>query len=270
MITIPHPQHIGAVISEPKTLILDVETSPILASVWELFDQNVGLEQIKVDWHLLSFAAKWLGSKDVIYADQSKAKDIEDDRALLKQLHGLLDQADIIVGHNCRRFDLKKINARLIVLGFAPPSPYKIIDTLEIAKRYFKFSSNKLAFLSQHLCKVKKLEHKKFPGFQLWKECLARNPEAWKEMKKYNVQDTFSTEELYNRLKGWHIIGPNIGLYNGEAFVCPKCGSDKIERRGYSYTGVGKYQRYQCKACAGWSRGATLLNSKEERQAMLR
>lgn len=246
-----------------------METAPLLASVWELFDQNVGLEQIKADWHLLSYAAKWLGSKDVIYADQSKAKDIEDDRVLLKQLRALLDEADMVCGHNVRNFDLKKINARLVLHGFNPPSPYKIIDTLEIAKRHFKFSSNKLAFLSQHLCKAKKLDHKKFPGFMLWKECLAGNKEAWAEMKRYNIQDVISLEELYIRLRSWDSQHPNHGLYMKDS-VCPKCGSDKVERRGFSYTGVGKYQRWQCRGCGGWSRGATLVSNKEERQAMLR
>lgn len=47
-----------------KVLLSDIETAPILASVWRIWDQNIGLNQIKADWHLLSFAAKWLGSAE--------------------------------------------------------------------------------------------------------------------------------------------------------------------------------------------------------------
>jgi len=252
-----------------KTLLLDCETAPILASVWQLFDVNVGLEQIKTDWHLLSFAAKWLGSKGVFYEDQSKAKDIEDDSKLLKSLHKLLDEAEIVIAHNGRKFDLKKINTRLIINGFSPPSPYKIIDTLEIARRNFGFSSNRLAFLSEFLCKEKKSDHKKFPGFSLWKECLAGNKQAWEEMKKYNVQDVVSLEQLYLKLRPWDNKHPNKGVYLTGS-ICPKCGSSKIEKRGFSFTQVGKYQRYQCLSCAGWSRGAQLLNTREERSELVR
>lgn len=242
-----------------------------MASVWELFDQNVGLEQIKADWHLLSFAAKWVGDKRVIYHDQSQATDIEDDRELLSILHSLLDEADIVVAQNGRRFDLPKINTRLIIQGFSPPSPYKVVDTLDIAKRNFRFTSNRLAYLSEVLCKTKKSEHKKFPGFTLWKECLNRNPDAWKEMRTYNIRDILSLEELYLALRAWDKNHPNTAVYVGsEESLCPKCGSGKTERRGFSFTNVGKYQRYFCKACLAWSRGAKLLNSKEERQAILR
>ncbi len=30
-----------------KILVLDIETAPIVAHVWGLFDQNIGLNQIK-------------------------------------------------------------------------------------------------------------------------------------------------------------------------------------------------------------------------------
>lgn len=256
--------------SNSKILILDIETSPIMASVWGLYDQNVGLEQIQADWHLLSFGAKWINSKEVIYMDQSKAKDVEDDTPLLVKLHQLLNEADIVIGHNFRRFDQKKINARLIMQGFGPPSPYKIIDTLEIAKRHFAFSSNKLAFLSQHLCKFKKLEHAKFAGFKLWRQCLAGNKAAWKEMRLYNIRDIFSCEELYIKLRSWDSRHPAIGLYMTKDSVCPKCGSSKVEKRGFSYTAVGKFQRVQCHGCMGWSRGASMVNTKSERMALLR
>ena len=33
----------------PKILIVDIETAPIVAQVWGLFDQNVGLNQIAQD-----------------------------------------------------------------------------------------------------------------------------------------------------------------------------------------------------------------------------
>ena len=57
---------------EMNILLLDIETSPVVAWVWGLRDQNVGLNMIKEDWYVLSWAAKWLGDKPskTMYADQ--------------------------------------------------------------------------------------------------------------------------------------------------------------------------------------------------------
>lgn len=118
----------------PKVLILDIENSPILGYVWSLWKQNVGLNQIKEEWHLLSFAAKWLGDSEdkVIYMDQRNEPNIEDDSVMLQKLWSLLDEADWLITQNGRQFDIKKIRARMIMQGFKPFSPVRHIDTLEM------------------------------------------------------------------------------------------------------------------------------------------
>ena len=259
--------HVGA-----KVLILDIETAPILARVWRTFKENVGLNQIEHDWYILSFAAKWTHQKRIIYKDQSQAVDIEDDRSLLGHLHALLDEADIIVAHNGRKFDMKKINARFFALGFPPPSPYHIVDTLEIAKGSFAFTSNRLAFLTDQFCTEKKMAHAKFPGFELWKECLKGNQEAWKEMARYNKQDVTSLEELYVKMRGWAVGHPNVGAIKGtlSTEACPKCGSEDVKQDGYTYTkGGGMYLRYRCGCCGGYSRGRYVQQSRAQRKRML-
>lgn len=254
-----------------KILLLDIETAPILASVWRIWDQNIGLAQIKADWHLLSFAAKWLGDRKVIYQDQSSTFAIENDRKLLVSIHKLLNEAEIVVAHHGKKFDLPAINSRLIVSGFSPPSPYKIIDTREIAARHFRFTSDKLEFLSGVLCSKKKLAHRKFAGFGLWKECLAGNPQAWAEMRRYNIRDVEALEELYLKLRPWTPNGPNFGMYDEkESPFCPKCGSENVSRNGLICLAVGKYRRYKCGDCGGWSRASKPVNTLEKRASLLR
>lgn len=256
--------------SKARTLILDIETAPILANVWRTWKENVGLDQIRADWYILSFSAKWLDNKKVFYYDQSRAPNIEDDTFLMGKLHKLLDEADFVVAHNGRRFDLKKINARFIIKGFPPPSPYRIIDTLDIAKGSFAFTSNRLAYLTDTLCTTKKLSHAKYPGFSLWKACLAGDKEAWKEMRAYNVQDVLSLEELYLKLRAWDPAHPNVGaLDDPEVPTCPKCGGQHLTQRGFRYTQVGKYARFQCNDCFGWSRGRTMHNSADVRKNLM-
>lgn len=238
-----------------KTLIFDIETAPLLANCWGLWDQSIGLDMIEADWYVLSYSAKWLGAKEVMYDDQEKAKDIEDDTLMLKGIWRLLDECDVAVAHNGIKFDVKKLNTRFLLNGLGIPSPYKVVDTLRIAKANFAMTSNKLEYLSGLLSSKPKLKHAKFPGFKLWKECLARNPEAWAEMKKYNIRDTVALEEVYLKLRAWNKQQPNAGVYlEKNKPVCSKCGHTKLQARGFSYTSIGKYQRYQCTKCGGWSR----------------
>ncbi len=104
----------------PRVLLFDIETAPVLGYVWRLFEQNVALNQIHTDWYVLAWAAKWLDEPDdrVMYMDQRFSQDIEDDRPLLRPLHRLLDEADIVITHNGKQFDVKKVNARFAIQGF--------------------------------------------------------------------------------------------------------------------------------------------------------
>lgn len=242
----------------PRIGTLDIETAPIQSYHWGLFDQNIGLEQIHGDWSILAFCGKWLDDKKVVYQDTGGrgVKKVRDDAPLLKSIWEFLDKADIVVGQNVRRFDLKKINSRLIQAGYGPYSPVRVIDTLEVAKRTFAFTSNKLAWTSLQLTDEPKSTHKKFPGFELWSECLKDNAEAWAEMRRYNIRDVTATEKLYLKLRPWIVNHPNLGVYIGDHdhHVCPSCGSVNTQRRGRATTQAFQYWRWQCQDCGSWSK----------------
>lgn len=253
----------------PNILFLDIETAPKLAHVWQFWKTNIGLNQLKTFGHIMSFAAIWNedGDKNALYFETRT----ENDERLVRQLIRLLDDADIVVGHNVDQFDLGTIKARALALGIKPPSPYKIVDTLKIAKKQFRFDANSLAYLCEVLpIKHKKLKHNKFPGFELWKECMAGNDEAWKEMKKYNVWDTLSVRDVYYLMRPWIANHPNVAnAEESEELLCPKCGSSHVHCRGYAYTNVGKYRKFQCQDCGGWSRTRITERFKELARSLL-
>lgn len=254
--------------TQPKMLFIDIETSPLMGAVWKLWDNNLSLDMIEDEWFIMSYCAKWLGSDDIIYNDCRH--ELEDDYVLLKDIHELMNEADFIVAHNGDKFDIKKINARFMLNGFEPPSPYKTIDTLKMAKKSFAFTSNKLEYLTDKLCANKKLTHGKYPGYKLWKECLAGNMEAWNEMEEYNIMDVVSLEELYLILRPWHPNHPLIYTPESpEDYICPKCGGTHVQKRGkyVSKTGI-KYQRYQCQECRGWSKGRYAEGTREQKELM--
>jgi hypothetical protein len=254
----------------PRVLFLDIETAPILGYCWGLWENNIALNQIHTDWYILSWAARWQGDPvgKVLYQDQRKAKDIENDKALLQGIWKLLDEADIIVTQNGKAFDQKKLFARFILNGMQPPSTFKHIDTKQIASKHFKFTSNKLEYMTDKLCtKYKKVKHAKFGGFELWKQCLAGNIKAWNEMKIYNQYDVLSLEELYTKLIPWD-GSIDFNVYTDSTLNVCKCGSDDIKRNGYAYTSKGKYHRYKCLECGSETRGRENLLSDEKKASL--
>lgn len=255
----------------PKVLLLDIETSPLISYTWGIWEQNVALNQIKSDWHVLSWSAKWLGDppNKIMYMDQRNAKDIEDDSKILKGIWQLLDSADIIITQNGKSFDQKKLNARFILNGMQPPSSFKHIDTMLLAKKFFSFTSNKLEYMTSKLCtKYKKLVNRgEFAGFELWKECLKGNLKAWKAMEKYNKYDVLSLEELYTKLIPWDNT-INFNLYSDSVELVCTCGSKSFQRRGFYYTATGKFQKHRCNECGSELRDKENLFSKDKKKSL--
>jgi uncharacterized protein YprB with RNaseH-like and TPR domain len=239
----------------PKILLFDIETAPLLVYTWGLYDQNIALNQIVKDWHLLSWSAKWLGSDETLYMDQRNKKDVSNDKVILKAIWKLLNEADVLITQNGISFDMKKLNARFILNGLKPVSSSKHIDTLRLAKKHFAFTSNKLEYMSHKLCtKFKKLKHSEFGGFELWKECLAGNIRAWKEMERYNRQDVLSLEELYFKLQPFDNT-INFGVIGKEnALVC-NCGNAKFKKQGSVVRGKKHYTRLICSKCGAEHKG---------------
>lgn len=256
--------------NEPKILILDIETAPLTVYTWGLYDQNVGLNQIKNDWYILSWAAKWLGKEKVMYMDNSKAVEVSNDVRLVKGLAALLDEADIIITQNGEAFDIKKLNARAVINGLPPIKPCKSTDILKEGRKVFKFTSHKLEYVSSVLnTKYKKLKHEEYPGFELWKAILSGDKHAWTVMKKYCIHDVLSTEEAYTKIQGW-IKTQNLAAYVDDAVMRCHCGSDNVVKQGYAHTEAGKYQIYQCRSCGKWPRSPVNLLSVTKKKNSLR
>lgn len=243
--------------SEPKILFFDLETAPNTAYIWSLWNEVKSMDYVTSHWYVLCWAAKWLGSKEILSAGIYGKKD--NDRRIIKQLWELLDEADIVVAHNAVKFDCRRINTRFIAHGMKPPSPYRVVDTLKEARRHFFFTSNRLNDLGEFFDVGKKL---KTGGFQLWKDCMAGDEKAWNSMVRYCEQDVRLLEKVYLKLRPFMKTHPNLCVY-GERPACPKCSSRDIQYRGFAVTNSSKYRQFQCKACGGWGRDKDNLLRKK-------
>lgn len=230
-------------------LHIDIETSPNLAHVWSLWNQNVSLAQLQESTEMLCFAAKWHGRKNAIYSSvhgDGKEK-------MVKYAWDFLDAADVVVHYNGRRFDVPHLNREFVEAKLPPPSPFKQVDILDTVKKRFRFPSNKLQYVSKALGLAGKVQHS---GHTLWVQCMAGDPKAWKLMEKYNKQDVVLLEDLYTELLPWISSHPSVPLLTGDHGEdrCNRCGSSELEKRGYAYTTTARFQQYRCKECGGWLR----------------
>src|SRR6266487_2734900 len=244
--------------TEPKIILFDIETAPRLAWVWGQYEQNV--IDVKTEWYMLSFAWKELGTQKVTvhalpdYGAWQTTR--ENDSDLAVALWKVLDDADVVIAHNGDRFDIRKANARFIAHGMKPPSPYKSIDTLKVARRHFKFDSNKLNDLGKYLGVGRKLPH---TGAHLWFGCMNGDPKAWALMRRYNRNDVELLERVYLKLRPWATTHPSLTHYTSKT-ACPTCQSPKIINSGYLYLKTGKRQRIKCTDCGAWSTRGGLIH----------
>ena len=231
-----------------KMLLLDIETAPSKAYIWSLWTEPRSMTFVIEDWYIICWCAKWLDKKKVLSAalpdEKTYPKEQENDKSIMKKLWVLLDEADIIIAHNGKKFDIKRINTRFIIHGMPPPSPYKVIDTLNIARSTFAFMSNRLDDLGAFLKVGKKHE----TDFKLWKDCLEQSKIAWKRMVAYCKNDILLLEKVYYKIIPYATRTPNVAIYENRAdLACTKCGSTNVQSRGYYYTADCKFRRFVVK-----------------------
>jgi uncharacterized protein YprB with RNaseH-like and TPR domain len=241
-----------------KLLFLDLETTPMTAHTWGLWQQNVGINQILESTEVMCFGARWYGQKKVIF----KSTHHHGKQGMLDELHALMDEADVVCGWNSANFDHKHIRREFLEAGMTPPSPTKDLDLMRAVKSQFRFPSNKLDYVSQRLGVGAKVKHS---GFELWIKCMAGDSKAWKEMKEYQEQDVNLLIDLYEKLKPWIKSHPNFPMHTNSETGCVVCGSLNLQRRGYEKTNTATYQRLQCQACGKWMRSAKKETSTDLR-----
>ena len=241
-----------------RVLIIDIESKPLTGYFWGLWKQNIGTSQIIDSGGMMCFAAKWLGSDEIIFSSEFS----DGHRDMVYKVWGLLDEADMVVTYNGDRYDIKRINNEFLKEGFTPPSPFKSIDLYKTNKVRFDLPSKKLDYIAELTGSGNKLKHQ---GFDLWVGCMEGDPEAWQTMQEYNEQDVLLTERVYIKLLPWLTNIPHMGMFSGNGTACPYCGVDSLVDDGRTTkTHVQEYTLYQCTNCDGWSRGNKPIGEKLE------
>ena len=238
----------------PKLLYFDIELSHTIYSLWGCGKQYVSSKRIKKDWIVLSYAAKWVCT-DSLFSKVMRPREIKnwDDKRLVKGLWDLFNQADIIIGHNLNGFDIKKMNWRFEMCGLGVTTPYRVVDTLTIARRVFGSPAD-----LNYLAKRFDLNGGKNPMCEDdWDRCEAGDPEALRKMREYNENDVIIGEGVYLRLRKWDKYHPNMGLYyETNKARCKNCGSWDldIDYNNTVTTSANTWACWTCKNCGACGR----------------
>lgn len=241
--------------NRPKIILWDLEilrdNKAITAEHWFGMSNFYG-RTLKGDINsICSFGYKVLGSKKStcvnVWDFPEWQKDINDDSALVAYAYEILKDADGIVTHNGKSFDLKLLNTRLIKYGFPPLPNIPHVDTKLVAKRHLSMFSNSLNSLAKYF----NVETKMGTGSELWDRVMRHDPKAMKHMSDYCAQDVEVLEQVFTKLLAYTRNIPNYNLFNGQedSRVCPNCGSTELYKHGKKVTKTKLLQRYQCQSC---------------------
>jgi len=256
-------------IKAAKILILDIETAPLKAFIWDIWNQNIGIHQITSDWFVFTWAAKWLFEKK-IYSSRltSEESKNQNDKRIMQNIWELLNEADVVITHNGDKFDLPRINTRFLLHKIPPPQPYQSIDTLKSVRKQFGFVSNKQEFLNKKLGTPLKVET---GGFDLWGKCYDGCEKSLKKMELYNIGDVKSLEDNYLKIRAWIKPHPNLGLFIlDEHERCPSCGSNDLTECGKQYaTTVNLYESLKCNNCGAYGRRKKSTLTVSQRKKIL-
>lgn len=246
----------AGVLNDPaKILLLDIETAPMIAMVWGTRKQYINHEWIAENGYIMCWTAKWLNSKEQIFKKFTKGKPLE----LLKPIHDLLNEAQVVVHYNGKKFDVPTLNREFLLHGLPPPKPFKQVDCLLTMWEKFAFPVNKLDYIAKILGVGQKIDNE---GAQFWRACMADEPQAWKKMEAYNRHDVVLLEGVYKRILPWISKHPNIAALTGTP-VCPTCGSDDYERDGTYTAAQLQYEQYKCGSCKVTFRGTKSISPRK-------
>ena len=245
-------------------LYFDIECSPCLSWHFNHWGVNIREEHKQRQSHLLSVAYAW--NDGPVQGLRLTPEDVknEDDLTLVVEMMEQINKADVIVGYNSKKFDVKVVNTRALYHGLMPTKIAKHIDLYEQTKRLFKFPSNSMGNVSKYLGLQGKLEHE---GWALWENSMNwQNADLCNEylqkMLDYNLQDIVATRDYYKLIQGWVVNGPNLGtirnVKTGNVTQrCPKCGCDDLSPvEQLTYTSAKSWELYRCnnKKCNGVSK----------------
>lgn len=236
-----------------KRLFYDIETTYNIISSFQV-GRNLFINPSSIidERKIICVSYKWEGDNKVHtiewdFTDDGIIKGC--DKNLVEQFLPILEEADELIGHNVDNYDTKFVLSRAIKHGFHTFPKFTSVDTLKVARKHFRFNSNKLDYIAEYLGLGNKLNHR---GQALWDDIILKGCEdSMKEMVEYCEKDVTLTEEVFNKLKPYTEHKTHFGVVNGSSKCsCPECSSEEVVNIKTTFSKTGYIKRLMnCKEC---------------------
>lgn len=248
-----------------RVLIIDIERMKGTATVefWDLGDfknRRIHADDVTAWPRTICAAWNWYESDRVEFASEWGKGGRE---SMLRRIWQAYDKAQIVVGHNVAAFDTKKLKSEWRDMGLNPPSPFKQVDTLTIARREFGDESKTLDALCRRMGITAKTD--RF-DVEIARAAIAGDRQAQARIKDYNVGDIGATKGLYDAVRAWDASHPHsvVGTTDDRP-TCNSCWGDRLEVNGYKLANLILYRLFRCRDC-----GANVQGSRHSRAAVTR
>lgn len=234
-----------------KTLFFDIETCYNIVKSFQIGEVRLNHNSIVEHSKIIMICYKWEGDKKVhslVWDENPDKKAIirGDDRKMIKEFAKVVKEADQLIAHNGDRFDLKWFRTQCLLYGVIIPPDIITIDTLKEARKYFRFPSNRLDYISKRLGYggKDKITEESWDMITLYND-----PKHLKKMVKYCKRDVLELENVYQDFKPYIKAKLTDTLNRPD---CPKCGGKTIiEKYRRRATGTEMVQ-LQCKVCGSY------------------
>jgi hypothetical protein len=253
-----------------RILILDVERlDGITQQHWwdrgDLKNRYIHYETIIRQPRTTIACMKWYDSDELIeLAEWDKGGR----KRFLREVHRMLEMADVVVGHNVVQADLAWLMGDLhIEAGLPPLPPFKTVDTLKVLRQQFKSGA---PFKSlDAFCQIVGIPAKtdKYNPRAMERAVSEKSQEDRDRLVAYCSGDVIATQGLYDYLRP-HIKGHPAMFVDGKdrLTVCNRCGHDTEPVARRYVANVLTYSMRRCVNCRGYSR----LSIEPERMSTVR
>lgn len=253
-----------------RIFVIDIETSCSIAAAFGR--RKIFLSQdhiIREGGKLLCFGYREVGTSKTYLVGMTPEEAIaDDDSRIVAEIWELFEQADAIVAHNAAKFDFPMIKARVIGNGMPPLPTVKVIDTLTMARKNFRFPANSLDALAAYLGVARK---KDAGGISTWIRYSEGDKEAIEHMHTYCIHDVDMLYEVYLKLRAFGHVGSDFNAvhYIDEqtGLSCNVCAAKVYKTGRIVYTAVSKFEEVRCSSCGNVSRTREAIDLKESRSS---
>jgi hypothetical protein len=253
-----------------RILILDVERlDGISEQHWwdrgDLKNRYIHYETVIRQPRTTIVCAKWYDRPDVI---QLAEWDRGGRKAFLRNVHRLMSQADVIVGHHVDGADVPWLLGDLhIEAGLPPLPPFKTVDTLKVLRRQFKSGA---PFKSlDAFCQIAGIPSKtdEYDRNRMERAVTEKSVEDRERLVAYCTGDVLATQGLFDFLRPHIKNHPALFIDGKDKYTsCHRCGHDTEPTAKRYVANVMTYSMRKCVACGGYSR----ISVEPERMSIVR